>query len=115
MERSVIRGSIPHYAALHAGYKKTNGPPRRAVRERADEAWSYFLAPMPANFFWKRDTRPPRSSRFCWPPVQAGCAFGSMSSASVSPGLPQVVRVVNSVPWVILTGTGGEVGVLSGL
>src|SRR6187549_3228202 len=64
---------------------------------------AYFLWPMPANFFWKRERRPPRSSS-CWlPPVQAGCDFGSISSCMVSPGLPQVVRVVNSVPSVITT------------
>ena len=34
-----------------------------------------------------------------------GCDFGSMSRRSVSPGLPQVVRVVNSVPSVITTFT----------
>src|SRR5262245_9175290 len=56
------------------------------------------------NFFWNRD-RPPRSTRCCWPPVQAGCDLGSISSRSVSPGLPQVVRVVNSVPSVITTVT----------
>ena len=39
----------------------------------------------------------------CWPPVQAGCDFGSMSRCSVSPSLPQVVRVVNSVPSVMTT------------
>src|SRR6185436_3748351 len=62
----------------------------------------YFLAPMPANFFWKRESRPPRSSNCCWPPVQAGCDFGSMSRRRMSPSLPQVVRVVNSVPSVIM-------------
>ena len=35
--------------------------------------------------------------------VQAGWLVGSMSSASVSPSLPQVLRVWNSVPSVILT------------
>ena len=63
---------------------------------------AYFL-PRPPNFFWKRESRPPRSIRCCWPPVQAGCDFGSMSSRSVSPDLPQVVRVVNSVPSVMTT------------
>ena len=36
------------------------------------------------------------------PPVQAGCEVGSMSSRSVSPGLPQVVRVSNSLPSVMI-------------
>src|SRR5205085_12279822 len=67
-------------------------------RERA-----YFLVPRPANFFWKRERRPPRSSSCCWPPVHAGCDLGSLSRCSVSPGLPQVVRVVNSLPSVIFT------------
>src|SRR6185295_13542976 len=67
-------------------------PPERA----------YFF-PSPPNFFWKRERRPPRSSRCCCPPVHAGCDFGSMSRRSVSPGLPQVVRVVNSVPSVMTT------------
>src|SRR4029077_15050073 len=49
----------------------------------------------------KRASWPPVSSSRCWPPVQAGCDFGSMSRRSVSPSLPQVVRVVNSVPSVI--------------
>ena len=56
----------------------------------------------PENFFWKRDSRPPRSRSCCCPPVQAGCDFGSMSRRIVSPSLPQVVRVVNSVPSVIM-------------
>ena len=55
----------------------------------------------PENFFWKRDRRPPRSSSCCWPPVQAGCDFGSMSRCMTSPSLPQVERVVNSLPSVI--------------
>ena len=37
------------------------------------------------------------------PPVQAGCASGSMSSVIVSPSLPQVERVSNTVPSVICT------------
>jgi hypothetical protein len=41
-----------------------------------------------------------RASRF---QVQAGCASGSMSSCIVSPSLPQVERVSNTVPSVILT------------
>src|SRR3954467_11790952 len=57
----------------------------------------------PENFFWNRDTRPPRSS-ICWvPPVQAGCDLESMSRFSLSPSLPQVERVWYSVPSVITT------------
>src|SRR5580704_14261739 len=62
----------------------------------------YFLR-KPSNFLLKRDSRPPRSSSCCWPPVHAGCDFGSISRCSVSPGLPQVERVVNSVPSVMRT------------
>jgi len=39
----------------------------------------YFFSSVfrkPENFFWKRDTRPPRSRICCWPPVQAGCDLG---------------------------------------
>src|ERR1043165_6164679 len=75
---------------------------------------AYFLLLLmlrPANFFSKRDRRPPRSIS-CWlPPVQAGCDFGSMSRCSTSPLLPQVVRVLNSVPSVFLTGVGWYSGV----
>ena len=46
-------------------------------------------------------TRPP-SCRRCGPPVHAGWLVGSISSAIVSPSLPQVERVWNSVPSVIL-------------
>src|SRR5215472_4849167 len=57
----------------------------------------------PENFFWNRETRPPRSM-ICWaPPVQAGCDFGSISRLSLSPALPQVDRVWYSVPSVITT------------
>ena len=55
------------------------------------------------NFFWKRETRPPRSRICCWPPVQAGCDLESMSSCIVSPSLPQVLRVLNLVPSVMTT------------
>ena len=49
---------------------------------------AYFFK-KPSNFFWNRDKRPPRSIRCCWPPVQAGCDFGSISRCSVSPGCPR--------------------------
>src|ERR1700752_512726 len=87
---------------LGPGMTKT--PARAGVLLLADVAGTYFF-PSPPNFFWKRERRPPRSIRCCCPPVQAGCDFGSMSRASVSPFFPQVVRVVNSVPSVILTVT----------
>ena len=80
-------------APARAGALRLAQQARRAISSR----------PRPANFFWKRESRPPRSSSCCWPPVQAGCDFGSMSRCSVSPSLPQVVRVVNSVPSVITT------------
>src|SRR5882757_8992212 len=70
-----------------------------AVRRKA--AHSFFKNP--ENFFWKRETRPPRSSS-CWePPVQAGCDLESMSRFILSPSLPQVERVWYSVPSVITT------------
>src|SRR5581483_131868 len=74
---------------------------RRLSRRRPTSRLAYFRKP--ENFFWKRDRRPARSSSCCWPPVQAGCDFGSISRRSVSPSLPQVLRVVNSVPSVITT------------
>src|SRR4029079_5658418 len=66
----------------------------------------YFFSSVfrkPENFFWNRDTRPPRSRICCWPPAQAGCDFGSMSRCRTSPSLPHVERVVNSLPSVITT------------
>ena len=52
-------------------------------------AAAYFYGPsMPLKLSLKRETRPPRSSRWPWPPVQAGWVLGSMSSCSVSPSLP---------------------------
>src|SRR5215472_9540491 len=74
---------------------------RRAALRYVKRAVYFFKKP--ENFFWKRDSRPPRSTRCCWPPVQAGCDFGSISRCSVSPDLPQVERVVNSVPSVMTT------------
>src|SRR6185503_19574891 len=87
-----------HAQDVDARHKAGHGESPRARRRRED----YFL-PSPPNFFWKRERRPPRSSRCCWPPVQAGCDFGSISSCSLSPCLPQVERVVNSVPSVMTT------------
>src|ERR1700741_735155 len=75
----------------------------RGFFDSMERSKAYFLAPMPANFFWKRDSRPPRSSNCCCPPVQAGCDFESISSCKLSPALPQVERVVYSVPSVIVT------------
>src|SRR3954464_5298201 len=73
----------------------------RVDEERAETPQSFLRKP--ENFFWKRDTRPPRSS-ICWvPPVQAGCDLESMSRFSLSPSLPQVERVWYSVPSVITT------------
>jgi uncharacterized membrane protein len=59
--------------------------------------------PRPSYFFLNFETRPPVSMRRDEPPVQAGCTVGSMSSASVSPSLPHVERILNTVPSVILT------------
>ena len=90
------------------GLRDQTKPPREAgVFRFARETWrAYFFSSAfrkPENFFWKRDRRPPRSSKCCWPPVQAGCDFGSMSRCMTSPSLPQVERVVNSLPSVITT------------
>jgi len=41
--------------------------------------------PKPSNFFLNFDTLPPVSNRRWAPPVQAGCALGSMSRWRVSP------------------------------
>ena len=74
---------------------------RSFARDGAEAAQSFLRKP--ENFFWNRDTRPPRSSS-CWaPPVQAGCDLESMSRFSLSPSLPQVERVWYSVPSVITT------------
>ena len=73
-----------------------------AARKRRLRSPQSFLR-KPENFFWNRDTRPPRSS-ICWvPPVQAGCDLESMSRFSLSPSLPQVERVGYSVPSVMTT------------
>ncbi len=45
----------------------------------------------------------PLSINFCFPPVQAACDFGSISSLRTSPSLPQVDLVSNCVPSVIST------------
>src|SRR3981189_3732979 len=67
--------------------------------EEACEPHSFLRNP--ENFFWNRDTRPPRSSS-CWaPPIQAGCDLESKSMRNLSPALPQVERVWYSVPSVI--------------
>src|SRR5207248_9846574 len=71
------------------------------LSRRFEKAQSFLRKP--ENFFWNRDTRPPRS-RICWePPVQAGCDLGSMSRLSLSPSLPQVERVWYSAPSDITT------------
>src|SRR6201995_5759537 len=59
---------------------------RETPKERRKPSRSFLRKP--ENFFWNRDTRPPRSS-ICWaPPVQAGCDLESMSRLSLSPALP---------------------------
>src|SRR6266436_2083875 len=85
-----------------------NAPANRGVfaflvgnQRRAENPQSFLRKP--ENFFWKRDTRPPRSSSCCEPPVQAGCDLESISRFSLSPSLPQVERVWYSVPSVITT------------
>src|SRR6478752_4378766 len=90
---------------LGAWQIKTPRPePRRLIPfPRMREACPQSFFRKPENFFWNRDTRPPRS-RICWaPPIQAGCDLESMSRLSLSPSLPQVERVRYSVPSVITT------------
>src|SRR6266436_3822980 len=85
-------------------YKRKNAPDfqgRFAVLDDSEKAHSFLRKP--ENFFWNRDTRPPRSRICCEPPVQAGCDLGSMSRLSLSPALPQVERVWYSVPSVMTT------------
>jgi regulator of CtrA degradation len=89
-------GTRPGMTAI-ADFSQTEG------RQRPTHFFPASSLMKPENFFWNRDRRPPRSSSCCAPPVQAGCDFGSMSRCIVSPSLPQVVRVANSVPSVILT------------
>ena len=70
-------------------------PPRAGAfrwRRQPERSQSFFRKP--ENFFWNRDTRPPRSRICCAPPVQAGCDLESISRCSLSPALPQVERVV---------------------
>jgi cell wall-associated NlpC family hydrolase len=59
--------------------------------------------PRPPKRVLKRDSRPPRSTSCCEPPVQAGWVLGSMSRCSVAPSSPQVERVMNSAPLVVTT------------
>ena len=86
-----------------AEFRRNENPPLTRGFFFPMERDYFLLMPRPANFFSKRDSRPPRSSNCWFPPVQAGCDFGSMSRCSTSPFLPQVERVVNSLPSVILT------------
>ena len=75
-------------------------------RGRVRRAKLYYLRDRrgkSAYLFLNLETRPPVSSSLALPPVHAGCASGSMSSAIWSPSLPQVVLVWNSEPSVILT------------
>ena len=59
-----------------------------AARRKAARRYSYFLR-KPENFFWKRDSRPPRSSS-CWgPPVQAGWDLGRCRDAACRPACPR--------------------------
>src|ERR1700730_14862216 len=88
-------------------YRNKNAPARAGAfgvsprTRRPKRPHSFFRKPK--NFFWNRDTRPPRSSS-CWaPPIQAGCDLESISRFSLSPGLPQVERVWYSVPSVMTT------------
>jgi hypothetical protein len=74
------------------------GPPSILSGSQNDQDFT-----KPLNLSLKRDRRPPRSSDTPAPPVQAGCDFGSMSSDNLSPVLPMVERVWNSVPSVITT------------
>ncbi len=84
--------------------KRPGKPGRFAFLSRTEEVRNpHSFLRKPENFFWKRETRPPRSSS-CWePPVQAGCDLESMSRFSLSPSLPQVERVWYSVPSVMTT------------
>ncbi len=100
------------------GRRRNLGPPQRGVsfpavpktKRPAGTAGFFCLSvslrlqmPRLAYFDLKRETRPPRSTSDCWPPVQAGCEVESMSRCSVSPSAPQVERVSYSVPSVMTT------------
>src|ERR1043166_6904381 len=61
-----------------------------------------FTSAMPAKRFLNLDSWPPRSTSLEMP-VQAGWVLGSISRRMVSPALPQVERVSNSVPSVMMT------------
>src|SRR5215207_8936920 len=62
---------------------------RHGVLGRPEGGADHFLPKLKApKRELKRDTRPPRSSSCCWPPVQAGCVLGSMSRLRTLPSLP---------------------------
>ena len=103
----VIAGAIqpPSAMTVHAKQKRPRhtGAFSCCCDEFETGATAQSFLRKPENFFWNRETRPPRSSS-CWePPVQAGCDLGSMSRLSLSPSLPQVERVWYSVPSVMTT------------
>ena len=119
--RRTSRGSAIRWSASWACSRPRSSSDARSLQATARQqktpaqAGVFVCRAMPAAYFFaavldeagelllEARQRPPRSISCCWPPVQAGCDFGSMSRCSVSPSLPQVVRVVNSVPSVIMT------------
>src|SRR5581483_8448877 len=105
---ALISRTVSTCSVIPGTVSQTKTPPRkrrgvvglrRSRRLKGDQS---FLR-KPENFFWNRETRPPRSRICCAPPTQAGCDLGSMSRCSLSPSLPQVERVWYSVPSVITT------------
>src|SRR5262249_185330 len=67
--------------------------PFAALVEGMEREWGLTPFKNSFCFFCGGGGPPPRSIRFCWPPVQAGWVVGSMSSVSLASGSPQVVRM----------------------
>src|SRR2546429_4605421 len=99
--RAIGDGDARFAFSLHAACPLTTQNPARRPGFISNLQLAYLLRK--PNFCLNLLTRPPRSISVCWPPVQAGCDFGSISRLSVSPSLPQVERVWNLLPSVMTT------------
>ena len=78
---------IPRVFPVYKAWMLSRGLEGSAPSAPCRRYWARF-----GPKFWKRRLKrascPPVSSSRCWPPVQAGCDFGSISRRSVSPSLP---------------------------
>jgi deoxycytidine triphosphate deaminase len=96
-----LQGNEPCETAMPTA-RQIHGPARGDAAEALLSQNAYFLSVSPPKRLLKRATWPPWSILRV-PPVHAGCDLGSISSAIVSPSLPQVERVWKVVPSVICT------------